>query len=282
MIGIHVRHGDKKFDGFTTHSLSEELSVLRGSSLCAIPSPQRHGSCFLPLHYDQRQHVLYVATARKNVTIAVASHMRTAASVAVLRRDDIDRWNHTSTTNASFPRWDLRQIQQLIELPHDNSSSNSSGKTAAVGVGVQPPPDGNRSRRLWNHLLRDELVIPLPVFVASDDLHVLEVARQQYGFMVGSIGVSQSVVERVGMLHTLLKKPSMSFEATKEIVADVVHLARCSVLIGSASSQVFRLAVALANVSHEVWEAKIIDQDDVPRVRAMSVKYRIPFPEEFQ
>lgn len=275
MVGIHVRHGDKKFDGFTTHSLSEELSILRASPLCAIQShPQQ--ACFLSLQYDPRQHSLYVVTVYKNVTLTVAPYLRSAAaSVTVLRRSDINHYNHSSI-NASIPRWDLRQVQHAIELHYNGSGKNRYNHKTLVA-----PVDTNQTR-LWDHLLRHELVVPLPVFVASDDMHVLETARQHHGFMVGSMGVSQSVAERVGMLHTLLKQPAMSFNATKEIIADIVHLARCQALIGSASSQVFRLAVALANVSHGFWEAKIIDKDDVPRVRAMSAKYHIPFLEDFQ
>lgn len=54
---------------------------------------------------------------------------------------------------------------------------------------------------------------------------------------------------QTGMLKTLLKHPEIAHQATLEIIADIYFLSQCSTLIGISASQVFRMAVAMSNVT---------------------------------
>lgn len=134
----------------------------------------------------------------------------------------------------------------------------------------------------------DSIVTPLPVFVASDDQEVL---RSAYvlGYLTslpyqpekaGTLGVSQATASK-GMAAHLQSHPEHGYNATLEILTDIFMLARCSSLIGICASQVFRMAVAMANASHTLRFVAALDTDQIPKVKHLSRKYSVPFPEDF-
>lgn len=83
------------------------------------------------------------------------------------------------------------------------------------------------------------------------------------------------------MLKTLLKHPEIAHQATLEIIADIYFLSQCSTLVGISASQVFRMAVAMANATGTLHFAAALDGDQIRRVQQLSVKYDVPFPETF-
>lgn len=119
----------------------------------------------------------------------------------------------------------------------------------------------------------------LRVFVASDDPHVLASARQ-LGHLVDSEGVSQHTAT-AGMFKTLVSKPELGYNATLEIITDIYFLSQCSTLVGTAASQIFRMAVGLSNSSEILKYAVAMDYDQLPKIQKMSAKYDLPVPEHF-
>lgn len=84
-----------------------------------------------------------------------------------------------------------------------------------------------------------------------------------------------------GMFKTLLAHTEVAYNATVEVITDIVHLGRCSTLVGIAASQIFRLAVGLSNATGALQYAAAMDYHHLPRIRAMSAKWALPLPEAF-
>jgi hypothetical protein len=121
----------------------------------------------------------------------------------------------------------------------------------------------------------------MQLFIASDDVNVVTSAARQ-GYLTDPIGVSQqTTTANDGMLKTLLTHPEIAHAATLEIISDIYFLSQCNSLIGISASQVFRMAVALSNVTGTLHFAAALDGDQIRRVQQLSVKYDIPFPEDF-
>jgi hypothetical protein len=116
--------------------------------------------------------------------------------------------------------------------------------------------------------------ISLDLYIASDDRAVV-VEAMNGGFMTSPLGVSQEVAAG-GVFSALNSKShtdSMGFNASLEIITvarffkptfyfinviiksafliiqDIYYLSQCSTLVGTASSQVFRMAVDMSNAS---------------------------------
>lgn len=118
----------------------------------------------------------------------------------------------------------------------------------------------------------------MAVFVASDDAAVLN-ESQRLGYLVDKGGVSQQT-SSVGMLKTLVhSKKDIGHNASLEIITDIHFLAQCSTLVGIAASQVYRMAVAMSNATGALRYAAAMDFAHIPKIRQMSVKYHVPFPE---
>lgn len=115
-------------------------------------------------------------------------------------------------------------------------------------------------------------------FVASDDKQVLA-AAQAKGFLVTRGGVSQETLDR-GMAATLEVRPDMSYNASLEIIADIYFLAHCTTLVGTASSQVFRVAVGVSTALGLLQSAVAVDFDQLPKIRRWSTSF-LPLPEAF-
>lgn len=267
IVGIHARRGDKKYDGFSSHSLNDEMSLLRNSSLCKVQNEA--GDCFLPINFRSNGSPLLSGMHNYPLTVlreAIHGH------TVIIRKSFVNEVNF-SRSISSNQKVDPHVLLRAYHARNRFESLRDSNQTLST----------SRQKELQGafRVLDEEFVFPLPIFVASDDRSVLEIAKQR-GLFTGSEGVSQQVVERTGMLHSLLKNSSISFNAAKEIVFDLHQLSKCQVLIGSASSQVFRIAVALSNTSRHLIFAKVIDSSsDLERVVFMSQKYHIPFPEHF-
>ena len=101
----------------------------------------------------------------------------------------------------------------------------------------------------------------MSIFVASDDKQVLATARAK-GFLMTRGGVSQETTDQ-GMAAALQGRPNMSHNASLEIIADIYFLSRCTTLVGTASSQVFRVAVGISNALGLLQSAIIMDHDQV-------------------
>ena len=120
----------------------------------------------------------------------------------------------------------------------------------------------------------------LYVFVASDDPNVLSTAHH-LGHLVDSTGVSQKTGS-TGMVNVLSKHPEYGFNASVEILSDIYFLSRCSTLVGTAASQIFRLAVALSHANATLHYPIALDYGQLTRIKHMSAKYELIVPEEFQ
>ena len=126
---------------------------------------------------------------------------------------------------------------------------------------------------------RSTFVFPLQVFVASDDLDVLQLANKR-GFLADIDGVSQQT-GNTGMLSTLLEHHELAYNASLEIIRDIFFLSQCTSLLGVAGSQVFRMAVAMSNATGALRYAAAEDYDQIGKVRGMSLKYKVVFAEDF-
>jgi hypothetical protein len=263
LAGLHVRHGDKRTDGFREHSLDEELNFLRRSPDCAVINSA--GDCFTRLN----------VTAHSSM---VTLHRVAKKHGIVLDRSSVDRFNRTSTTGNSEIAVDPRSLWSTHSNHHGHPGHHGGGhnhhNVTSGSIGNTTAPDSTVAHDA-------ELVIPVQLFVASDDVSVVTSASRQ-GYLTGPIGVSQgTTTAQDGMLKTLLSHPEIAHRATLEILSDIYFLSQCNTLIGISASQVFRMAVALSNVTGTLHFAAAMDGDQIRRVQQLSNKYDIPFPETF-
>lgn len=236
VVGMHVRHGDKHVDGFTEHSLSEELRTVRKSPDCHVAND--NGDCFTVLNLTNHRTLNHVLKAiEKEQTI-------------VIRQSDINKFN---------------------------ASANNSHM--ALPKRLFPKANGNHVHVNLSSAFNETLVMPLHIFVASDDIEVLRDAAR-FGFMYDDSGVSQTT-GNTGMLSILLQNPEMGFNATIEIVSDIYFLSQSTTFLGVCGSQVSRMSMALSTVSGRLKHAVAMDWDQVRRVKQLSNKYHVPFPEDF-
>lgn len=120
----------------------------------------------------------------------------------------------------------------------------------------------------------------LHIFVASDDPNVLNSAHQ-LGHLVDSSGVSQKT-GTTGMVNVLSQHPEYGYNATIEIITDIYFLSKCSTLVGTAASQVFRMAVGISHANSTLTTAIALDYSQLNRIRKMSMKYQLIVPENFE
>ena len=249
LAGLHVRHGDKRTDGFREHSMEEELNFIRQSPDCSVVNSA--GDCFK---------LLNISTHASIVTL----HRLTKKHGIVIDKAAIDKFNRTSDTHNSEIALDPRSM-----FPSHGALGSHHGHHS-------------HSQLVPHHEAADQQhVIPMQLFVASDDVNVMLSAASQ-GYLTSPVGVSQgTTTAQDGMLKTLLSHPEIAHAATLEIISDIYFLSQCSTLIGIAASQVFRMAVALSNVTGTLSFAAALDGDQIRRVQQLSLKYDIPFPETF-
>jgi hypothetical protein len=249
--GLHVRHGDKHSDGFKDHSLEEELSFVRRSPDCFVQNSR--GECFARVNTSSFSSIVVLHRLAKKHGIIINVH-------------DIEAFNRTSSDgNAAI----AIEPKSLWPSPTAHRSSGHEHDSASAA----PAPAAASFPAVY--------VVPVNLFVASDDANVVLSAARQ-GLLTDAVGVSQDgVIAKHGMLSTLLTHPEIAHAACLEIIADIYFLSQCTSLVGIAASQVFRMAVALSNVTGSLRFAAAVDGPQIPRVKQMSVKYDVPFPEEF-
>jgi hypothetical protein len=265
VAGIHIRHGDKKDDNWHLHSLQEAKLLLLQSSDCQIQNLQQ--DCFLYIDfYPQLQ-----KTAMNSEQISSYQHQvyqwvkqSIRGLTTILPLNDVNNYKRGQDNHIlRAPLPVLENITKIFE-----STTSSSNNDASFPL---------------NHPIllqyQRQYVIPLEIFLVSDDLTVLQQASKENHYWIFQPGISQST-GNVGMEKTLHEKSEeVAVNATKEILRDVYYLSQCSTLIGTASSQVFRMAVALANVTGILHDAKAMDKNAVPEIKRLSDQYGVPFPE---
>ena len=267
LAGLHVRHGDKRIDGFKEHSMEEELNILRNSPDCSVINAV--GDCFSLLNTSAHGSLITL-------------HRLTKKHGIVLDKLMIDQFNRTAVDHNSGIALDPHSLYPIAlhavhNLHHHNHIQSPTSHDTSH----------NDSLRSHNQLSSSSLeeskdfVIPVQLFVASDDVNVLISAARQ-GHLTAPIGVSQeTTTAHDGMLKTLLTHPELAHRATMEIISDIYFLSQCNTLIGISASQVFRMAVAMSNVTGTLHFAAALDGDQINRVKQLSVKYDVPFPEQF-
>jgi hypothetical protein len=151
-----------------------------------------------------------------------------------------------------------------------SGSAEAAAATTATGVaGIAPTAPATSAGSASKSM---------KIFVASDDKQVLAAARSK-GFLVTRGGVSQETADR-GMAATLQGRPNMSHNASLEILADIYFLSRCTTLVGTASSQVFRVAVGVSTALGLLQSAIVMDYDQLPKIRRWTTSF-LPLPEAF-
>lgn len=335
IAGLHIRHGDKKDDNWQHYALSQAVDA----TPCTRGRRNKAGVCFVFLDLvfppagdtnDISYNGSEVGASMLNSYLRQRSlkwlELALAGAMTIIDIDAID-----SYSRPSFPKSDsnLRSNNGHHSLAHNNAiirgSSSLQGPDASKlipkselleAISRLSRDTGNKNATgdsglaNWLEHRHGRWMTPQALFVVSDDPVVLEEARSRHGAWTFPSGVSQETGSK-GMEKTLQapvtgndgkKTGSASFAllATQEIVRDVTFLAQCHVLVGAASSQVFRLAVALSNVtgvlfdpsqfadkskdrlgSTDMRSAVALDRDQVAIVRELSLKYGVPFPEHF-
>lgn len=267
LAGLHVRHGDKKSDGFRDHSLDEELNFLRHSPDCGVINTA--GDCFTRLNVSAHSSIVTLHRVQKKHGI-------------VLERSSVDRFNRTSQSENADIAVDPRSLwmshSAAVAGHHHGHVAHSGFHHHNVTSGGQPHSNSSAAGGPGHD---NEFVLPMQLFIASDDVNVITSAARQ-GYLTSPVGVSQgTTTAQDGMLKTLLSHPELAHRATLEILSDIYFLSQCNTLIGISASQVFRMAVALSNVTGTLHFAAALDGDQIRRVQQLSNKYDIPFPETF-
>jgi hypothetical protein len=136
--------------------------------------------------------------------------------------------------------------------------------------------------------------IPVDVLLVSDDAAVLNAVESRYHWLSFPPGLSQDILHDKRARHkyahagSALRQASakshystMPVQASLEVLRDVYYLVHaCSVLIGSASSQVFRAAVSMGGAIGRVAEVRWLDTAAEQRVwKRRADKIAMPFPE---
>lgn len=302
IAGMHVRKGDKHIDGFVTHSFEEELSLVRQSPDCEVMNSRQE--CFINVLLNDTRTVepLVGFYGSSNGSNHVSLHNRAlyiissalSRKTVILRRSDIDKFNYSSSNEeiAVNPKKLLLLLRHHSLHNQHHFSRGSSISEIAHGNGTLASEAMMNEKQQQSRsnakslspeelsLLHDTYVIPLAIYVASDDANVLHTASK-HGYFTDATGVSQQTASN-GMFKTLLSHHEFGFNATLEIITDIYFLAHSSTLLGMAASQVFRTAVALSNVTNTLHHAKATDMNQIARIKMLSLKYDVPFVENFQ
>lgn len=137
-------------------------------------------------------------------------------------------------------------------------------------------------------------VMPVDVLLVSDDASLLIAVERRYHWLTFPVGISQDAVyDRVKQRHfthvgTALRSSSSTsyfstrpVQASLEVLRDVYYLTHaCTVLIGSASSQVFRTAVSMSGAIGRVAEVRWFETTAEQRTwKLRAEQIAMPFPE---
>jgi hypothetical protein len=189
--------------------------------------------------------------------------------------------------------YNLSMIRDMIEhhdldhLARFHSSSDSDTSASSTDSSVHHRHHHHSSHIAFSGnqsiteemLFKEKYLIPLDIFIASDDANVIKYATSA-GYFVNKEGVSQQTHGNA-MISIVIKHKETSFEASLQIISDIFLLSQCSTLIGMAASQVYRMAVALSFAKGILRQAKALDYNSLRTIYKMSRKYNLPCPEPF-
>ena len=251
VAGLHIRHGDKGSDGFKLYSLEAHVRAARLSQECDAPLQLLDGRCRLRAPAGMN-------TNNSNGSTHGSPLLR--ANEYATMGGGRDRGSPTKGNRFSSS---VRHAENA-QSGSGSGSSSSSMSSRSSGTSTSSGGDG-----------RGEI---MHVFVASDDKHVVAAARRK-GYLSTRVGVSQETVEK-GMAQALADKTAGGYNASLEILADMYFLAQCTTLVGTAASQVFRVAVGMSTALGLLRSAIIMDFDQLPKIRRWTEGF-LPMPEPF-
>lgn len=287
-IGIHVRHSDRwekseLKEDHRIHGLVEALEAMKESSECVLWGVHHH--CFQPINFfdtphtdsKDRLHRNWATDTPGSRAFRVYSWLKEAqhGHIPVVARGHEHLFHRKDGTKAQATEVlvPVESIAKAIAL-YDSTCADAPRDTCHF-----PAND------TWLAAQNERWLIPVQIFVVSDDPRVIQTAQSMYHFLSFASGFSQSS-DTMGTSQKLRRKSATAHEehpvrATLEILRDMYYLSRCSTIIGTASSQVYRMAVALANATATLSDAIVLDGDELEHVRAGVEAMYFPFPEEF-
>jgi hypothetical protein len=260
LIGLHVRHGDKHTDGFHEHSFEEELQLARNTTICPIQSkPQMSGG-------------MNITTT----TIGINCFLPVAKAELLLAPAQLHKNVTTALTEGDNSKQELPSTPMVIQAKdidrYDQRSNNS---------------DIILNQESRNHV--QSLLVPVSVFVASDDVAVIKAARNM-GYFTQVMGLSHrnpssssnyNNSNDIAFSEILSRDTAMGYNSSLEIIADIYFLSQCNVLVGMAASQIFRIAVGISNATGLLIQARAVDMDQDNKIREMSNFFKVPYFEVF-
>lgn len=176
LAGLHVRHGDKRTDGFKEHSLDEELNFLHKSPDCALVNAAK--DCFSKLNTSSHSSI-------------VTLHRLSKKHGIVMDAASIEQYNKTSATGNAELALDPKTLFPTAHTQHHHvhaTHGHHGHNVSSANAGV--PPTTTASLDTVPAVSATTYVIPVQLFVASDDINVLASAARQ-GYLTDAAGVSQ-------------------------------------------------------------------------------------------
>jgi hypothetical protein len=298
-IGIHIRHGDRsdhsdytKMDHHT-HSIAEAFEAMMDSSQCQIRG--HHHQCFVEINFfsnnysnrsgnveghnwsydDDRTHMFRVYTWLKAAASKKAQIVQRGKEEEFRRRE-----GYKQPEGVLVPDDDINKAISMFEDSCPVIKASPSTDTLSLSKCGFP------SDNTWLSGKNLQWLLPMQIMVVSDDEVVIQTARDQYHSYAFSAGYSQSAGNKGAAGKLKGTSSNQLFEhpirATLEILRDVYYMSTCSTLIGSVSSQVFRMAVGMANATAVLQDAIILDGDELESSMQGADLILLPFPEVFR
>jgi hypothetical protein len=154
------------------HSLDEEISMLHKSPDCRVANAK--GDCFAPLNTSSHSSIVVVHRLAKKHGL-------------VLEARNIDQFNRSGSNIdiAVDPKGLFAHSHHNTHLLHHHTTTNiNNNNHSATTTSVLGPPTSSISNLSAQHL---KYVIPLQLFVASDDVNVLHSAARE-GHLTSIVG----------------------------------------------------------------------------------------------
>ena len=117
----------------------------------------------------------------------------------------------------------------------------------------------------------------LPVM---NDITVLTIARNR-NYLVSKSNISYETNATQGMASLLTTRhgTELGYNASLEIMTDIYSLSLCSTIVGTASSQVYRVAVGISIAYNQLKSAIIMDHNQL-EIASWTTHF-LPLPEPF-
>lgn len=312
-------------------TLAEIDEQIRSSSLCPLHvafessrfESSRYVQCFTPIQWPsttagQTPHTLdhwrfyqLLRTAVQGTTpLVYRQHINTYGRMLLIAGKTMGSWlRHGASVKRTIKTRDVYDLYHSgAFVARETIDRFVSMYHRACGYSV----DGNRLNQqqiahVCNFTAEDEAlvkqematrggwVVPVDVFLASDDAAILVAVEKRYHWVTFPLGISQDGLydrptdrffTHVGhrMRSSSYKSyfSTMPVQASLEVLRDVYYLTHaCSVLIGSASSQVFRAAVSMSGVIGRVTEVRWLEVTGAAlgQWKERANRIAMPFPE---